>query len=50
MAPASRMPPPGGDTIGKGGLKPQVRAKDDPDTKRDEALPIALDTLLGESR
>ncbi|HVD56476.1 MAG TPA: S41 family peptidase, partial [Thermoleophilaceae bacterium] len=41
---------PGGKTIGKGGLKPQVKAKDDPDTKRDEALPIALDALLHESR
>ncbi|HYN49531.1 MAG TPA: S41 family peptidase [Thermoleophilaceae bacterium] len=41
---------PGGKTIGKGGLKPQVKAKDDPDTGRDEALPIALDTLLDGSR
>jgi carboxyl-terminal processing protease len=41
---------PGGKTIGKGGLKPQVKANDDPDTKRDEALPIALDTLLDEPR
>jgi carboxyl-terminal processing protease len=39
---------PGGKTIGKGGLEPQVKAKDDPDTKRDEALPIALDALLHE--
>jgi carboxyl-terminal processing protease len=39
---------PGGKTIGKGGLEPQVKAKDDPDTKRDEALPIALDALLDE--
>ena len=41
---------PGGQTIGKGGLKPQVKAKDDPDTRRDEALPIALETLLDEPR
>jgi carboxyl-terminal processing protease len=41
---------PGGKTIGKGGLKPEVKAKDDPDTDRDEALPIALDALLEESR
>jgi carboxyl-terminal processing protease len=41
---------PGGKTIGKGGLKPQVKAKDDPDTKRDEALPVALDALLDERR
>jgi carboxyl-terminal processing protease len=41
---------PGGKTIGKSGLKPQVRAKDDPDTKRDEALPVALAALLHERR
>jgi carboxyl-terminal processing protease len=41
---------PSGKTIGKGGLKPEVKAKDDPDTDRDEALPIALDALLEESR
>ena len=27
------------------GIKPQVRAKDDPKTERDEALPVALDTV-----
>jgi carboxyl-terminal processing protease len=37
---------PGGKTISKGGLKPQVKAVDDPKTpKRDEALPVALDVL-----
>jgi carboxyl-terminal processing protease len=36
---------PGGETIGHSGIKPQVPAKDDPDTARDEALPVALDTL-----
>jgi carboxyl-terminal processing protease len=41
---------PGGKTIGKSGLKPQVKAKDDPDTKRDEALPVALAALLHERR
>jgi carboxyl-terminal processing protease len=41
---------PGGETIDKSGLKPQIRAKDDPDTKRDEAVPIALKALLAESR
>jgi carboxyl-terminal processing protease len=30
------------------GLKPDVRAQDDPDTKRDEALDRALDVLAGE--
>jgi carboxyl-terminal processing protease len=41
---------PGGKTIGKAGLEPEVKAKDDPDTDRDEALPIALDALLEERR
>ena len=41
---------PSGKTIGRGGLAPEVKAKDDPDTERDEALPIALDALLVESR
>jgi carboxyl-terminal processing protease len=41
---------PSGKTIGQGGLKPQVRAKDDPQTRRDEALPVALDTLLEQRR
>jgi carboxyl-terminal processing protease len=41
---------PSGKTIGRGGLKPEVRATDDPDTRRDEALPVALDTLLERSR
>jgi len=41
---------PGGKTITRKGLQPQVKAKDDPKTKRDEALPVALDTLLRETR
>jgi carboxyl-terminal processing protease len=41
---------PGGKTIGEGGLKPEVRARDNPDTQRDEALPVALDVLVGQSR
>ena len=36
---------PDGETITTKGIKPQVRARDNPDTKRDEALPVALDTL-----
>ena len=36
---------PSGRTIGENGLKPQVRAKDNPETERDEALPVALDVL-----
>jgi carboxyl-terminal processing protease len=27
------------------GIRPQVKAKDDPDTPRDEAIPVALDTV-----
>jgi carboxyl-terminal processing protease len=38
---------PGGDTISTRGLKPQVKAFDKPKTKRDEALPAALDVLAG---
>jgi carboxyl-terminal processing protease len=41
---------PSGKTIGQRGLKPQVRAEDDPKTKRDEALPVALDALIKQSR
>ena len=41
---------PGGKTIGEGGLKPQVRARDNPETQRDEALPVALDVLVGQQR
>ena len=41
---------PGGRTITRKGLQPQVKAKDDPDTKRDEALPTALDTVLRQAR
>jgi C-terminal processing protease CtpA/Prc len=39
---------PDGETISTRGIKPEVRAADDPDTKRDEALPVALDTLVRE--
>jgi carboxyl-terminal processing protease len=39
---------PNGETISTKGIKPQVRAVDDPDTDRDEALPVALDTLVRE--
>jgi carboxyl-terminal processing protease len=41
---------PSGKTIAEAGLKPQVRANDDPKTRRDEALPVALDTLLEQPR
>jgi carboxyl-terminal processing protease len=41
---------PSGKTIGEGGLKPKVRAEDDPQTQRDEALPVALDTVLEQRR
>jgi carboxyl-terminal processing protease len=41
---------PGGDTIGRNGIKPQVKARDDTGTERDEALPVALDAVLDEGR
>jgi carboxyl-terminal processing protease len=41
---------PSGKTIGRNGLAPQVRAGDDPRTRRDEALPKALDALLAKTR
>jgi carboxyl-terminal processing protease len=41
---------PGGKTISRAGIKPEVRANDDPETDRDEALPIALETLLEQTR
>jgi carboxyl-terminal processing protease len=41
---------PGGKTIGESGLKPEVRARDNPETERDEALPVALDALVGQRR
>jgi carboxyl-terminal processing protease len=37
---------PGGKTITTKGIKPQVKAVDKPRTKRDEALPMALDVLV----
>ena len=36
---------PSGENIGKKGVVPSVKARDDPDTDRDEALPKALRTL-----
>ena len=41
---------PGGKTISTKGIPPEVRAVDDPDTERDEALPKALDTLADQAR
>jgi carboxyl-terminal processing protease len=41
---------PGGETISTKGIKPQIRATDDPDTDRDEALPVAIDELLRQLR
>ncbi len=40
---------PNGENIGNKGVKPTVKARDDADTERDEALPIALDTLADET-
>ena len=36
---------PNGENIGNKGVRPTVRARDDGDTVRDEALPVALDAL-----
>jgi carboxyl-terminal processing protease len=41
---------PNGETITRKGIHPQVKAKDDPDTARDEALPVAVETVLEKSR
>src|SRR3954453_18598582 len=41
---------PGGETITRAGIKPQVRARDKPKTRRDEGLSVALDTLLRKRR
>ena len=37
---------PNGKTITRKGIQPQVSAKDDAKTERDEALPVAVDTVL----
>jgi carboxyl-terminal processing protease len=37
---------PSGENISKTGIKPEVKARDKPRTMQDEALPIALDTLV----
>ncbi len=41
---------PGGKTITTKGIQPQVKARDNPHTERDEALPVAVDTVLSKSR
>jgi carboxyl-terminal processing protease len=41
---------PDGENIGDKGVKPDVKARDDADTERDEALPIALDELASEAQ
>jgi carboxyl-terminal processing protease len=38
---------PKGENLAGDGINPQVPARDNPKTKRDEALPVALRTLLG---
>lgn len=37
---------PDGENIGEKGVKPDVKAEDDLETERDEALPVALDELV----
>ena len=41
---------PSGENIGKKGVRPTVRAVDNPETDRDEALPVALKTLDEKAR
>ena len=38
---------PGGENISGKGIAPSVKAKDEPKTRRDEALPIAVKTVIG---
>ena len=40
---------PNGENIGNKGVIPDVKARDDVETERDEALPTALDTLIEQS-
>ena len=41
---------PKGETITRKGIHPQVKARDNPRTRRDEALPVALKVLLSQTR
>jgi carboxyl-terminal processing protease len=41
---------PSGENISDKGIQPSVRARDNPRTERDEALPVALDVLARETR
>jgi carboxyl-terminal processing protease len=41
---------PGGENISDKGIAPQIEARDKPRTKRDEALPVALDALADKLR
>jgi carboxyl-terminal processing protease len=41
---------PGGETITRAGIHPQVRARDNQRTRRDEAVAVALDTLVHKRR
>jgi carboxyl-terminal processing protease len=41
---------PNGENIGDKGVKPTVKARDDVDTDRDEALPVALDELASKAQ
>jgi carboxyl-terminal processing protease len=41
---------PKGETISRKGIHPQVQARDNPRTRRDEALPVALKVLLSKTR
>jgi carboxyl-terminal processing protease len=41
---------PSGKPVSRKGIPPQVKARDNPRTERDEALPVALEVLLDKSR
>ena len=40
---------PKGSNINGKGIQPSVKATDDPETERDEALPKALETVVGKT-
>jgi carboxyl-terminal processing protease len=40
---------PSGENISKTGIKPEVKARDKPRTMQDEALPVAIDTLVDQT-
>jgi carboxyl-terminal processing protease len=41
---------PSGENISKTGIKPEVKARDKPRTMQDEALPVAIDELVDQTK